>query len=96
MVDDDSVVRHSINRVLAEKGFEVGEAVSGKDALEELDYQRFDLVSNDLRMPGMDGLDMTARMKKNHPEMPVVVITGYGTEAAGLNARERLDHSDGG
>ena len=71
VVDDDSVVGHSINRVLTEQGYQVREAMSGSEALEELDHQQYDMVFTDIRMPGMDGLDMASRMKKSHPEMPV-------------------------
>ena len=81
VVDDDTVVGHSINRVLTGQGYQVQEAVSGSEALEALGHQRYDMVFTDIRMPGMDGLDMAARMKTSYPEMPVVVITGYGTEA---------------
>ena len=88
VVDDDSVVGHSINRVLTGQGYQVREAMSGSEALEELDHQRYDMVFTDIRMPGMDGLDMAARMKKSHPELPVVVITGYGTEASEKKARD--------
>lgn len=88
VVDDDSVVGQSINRVLTEQGYKVREATSGLEALEELGHQHYDMVFTDLRMPGMDGLDMASRMKKYHPEMPIVVITGYGTEASELKARE--------
>ena len=88
VVDDDAVVGHSINRVLTGQGYQVREAVSGMEALEELGHQHYDMVFTDIRMPGMDGLDMAARMKKSHPEMPVVVITGYGTEASEKKARD--------
>ena len=87
VVDDDSVVGHSINRVLSGQGYVVREAMSGLEALEELDHQQYDMVFTDLRMPGMDGLDMASRMKKSHPDMPVVVITGHGTEANEQRAR---------
>jgi len=88
VVDDDSVVGHSINRVLTGQGYQVREAVSGMEALEELGHQRYDMVFTDIRMPGMDGLDMAARMKTSYPEMPVVVITGYGTEASEKQAKD--------
>ena len=80
VVDDDAVVGHSINRVLTGQGYQVREAASGIEALEALGNQQYDMVFTDIRMPGMDGLDMASRMKKNYPEMPVVVITGYGTQ----------------
>ena len=88
VVDDDAVVGHSINRVRTEQGYQVREAMSGSEAIEELSHQRYDLVFTDLRMPGMDGLDMASRMKKTHPDLPVVVITGYGTEANEEIARD--------
>ncbi len=87
VVDDDAVVGHSINRVLSEQGYVVREAMSGPEAIEALDHQHYDMVFTDLRMPGMDGLDMASRMKKSHPELPVVVITGHGTEASEQRAR---------
>jgi DNA-binding NtrC family response regulator len=88
VVDDDSVVGHSINRVLTDQGFQVREALSGQEALEELDHQNYDMVFTDIRMPGMDGLDMTSRVKKSHPDLPVAIITGFGTEASEQQARE--------
>lgn len=88
VVDDDAVVGHSINRVLTGQGYEVRETVSGMEALEALGHQHYDMVFTDIRMPGMDGLDMASRMKKNYPEMPVVVITGYGTEASEKKATD--------
>ncbi len=88
VVDDDLAVGRSINRVLSELGYRVREAMSGSEALEELERQQYDVVFTDLRMPGMDGLEMTARVKRSHPELPVVVITGYGTEASEDRARE--------
>lgn len=88
VVDDDAVIGHSINRVLTGQGFQVREAMSGSEALEELEHRQYDMVFTDLRMPGMDGLDMASRMKKSHPEMPVVVITGYGTEQSEQRARD--------
>ena len=88
VVDDDAVVGHSINRVLTGQGYQVRETVSGMEALEELGHQRYDMVFTDIRMPGMDGLDMAARMKTSYPEMPVVVITGYGTEASEKQAKD--------
>jgi CheY-like chemotaxis protein len=88
VVDDDAVVGRSINRVLSGEGYQVRETMSGPEALEELDHHQYDLVLTDIRMPGMDGLEVTSRMKKSHPEVPVVIITGYGTEASEQKARE--------
>ena len=88
VVDDDAVVNRSINRVLSGEGYQVRETMSGSEALAELDHQQYDMVFTDIRMPGMDGLEMTSRVKKAHPEVPVVVITGFGTESNEVRARE--------
>ena len=88
VVDDDVVVGQSINRVLTGQGYQVREAMSAAEALEELGHQRYDMVFTDIKMPGMSGLDLTSRMKENYPEMPVLVITGFGTEASEAKARD--------
>ena len=88
VVDDDAVVGRSINRVLSGEGYQVRESLSGSEALEELDHQQYDLVFTDIRMPGIDGLEMAARIKVSQPNLPVLVITGYGTEAKEQKARD--------
>ncbi len=88
VIDDDAVVGRSITRVLGERGYHVRETLGGREALEELDHQHYDLVFTDLRMPGMDGLEVATRLRAAHPNLPVVVITGYGTEANERTARE--------
>ena len=88
VVDDDAVVNRSINRVLSGEGYQVRETMSGSEALAELDHQQYDMVFTDIRMPGMDGLEVTSRVKKAHPDVPVVIITGFGTEANESRARE--------
>jgi DNA-binding NtrC family response regulator len=80
VIDDDAVVGRSFDRVLSEKGYEVSTALSGEEALETINETNFDVVFTDIKMPGMDGLEVTKRIKARCPWTPVVVITGYGTE----------------
>ena len=80
VIDDDAVVGRSFDRVLSDKGYEVSTALSGEEALDTMDNTDFDLVFTDIKMPGMDGLEVTERIKARCPWTPVVVITGYGTE----------------
>jgi len=80
VIDDDAVVGRSFNRVLSDKGYEVSTAMSGEEALDTMNESDFDVVFTDIKMPGMDGLEVTERIKARCPWTPVVVITGYGTE----------------
>jgi CheY-like chemotaxis protein len=87
VVDDDPVVGKSFNRVLSGKGYVVVTAGDGYDALEKLQAERYDMVFTDLRMPGLDGLEVAERVRARQPWMPVVIVTGYGTRASEERAR---------
>lgn len=87
VIDDDAVVGQSFDRVLSPQGFQVSTALSGEEALLKLDDKAYDLVFTDIRMPGMDGLEVAERIMERCPWTPVVVITGYGTEANEARAR---------
>ena len=80
VIDDDAVVGRSFDRVLSEKGYDVSTVLSGEEAMETMEDTNFDVVFTDIKMPGMDGLEVTERIKARCPWTPVVVITGYGTE----------------
>ena len=80
VIDDDAVVGRSFDRVLSDKGYDVSTAQSGEEALQTMNDSEFDVVFTDIKMPGMDGLEVTERIKERCPWTPVVVITGYGTD----------------
>lgn len=88
VVDDDEVVGRSIDRTLTEQGCTVRESRDGKEALQEFTNREYDLVFTDIRMPGMDGLEVASLMKRMKPGVPVVVITGYGSESNEMRAQE--------
>jgi DNA-binding NtrC family response regulator len=81
VVDDDPVVGTSFNRVLTNKGYAVITAHNAAEALEQMRREEVDLVFTDIRMPGMDGLQLAEAVKARRPWTPVVIVTGYGTEA---------------
>jgi CheY-like chemotaxis protein len=87
VVDDDPVVGASFNRVLSGKGYIVVSAENGAQALEKLQAEKFDAVFTDLRMPGMDGLQVAERVRAAQPWTPVVIVTGYGSPASEARAR---------
>lgn len=75
VVDDNPINLTVTGEFLKKWGAAVQTATSGELALEILDRERFDLVFMDLRMPGMDGLETTRRLKKKFPKLPVVALT---------------------
>lgn len=80
VIDDDAVVGRSFDRVLSKKGYEVSTALTGEEGLKDIEGKKYDVVFTDIKMPGMDGLEVAERIKAACPWTPVVVITGYGTE----------------
>ena len=87
VVDDDPVVGKSFNRVLSGKGYIVVTAEDGYDALTKLQNETYDAVFTDLRMPGMNGLEVAERVKARQPWTPVVIVTGYGSRTSEERAR---------
>jgi CheY-like chemotaxis protein len=88
VVDDDPVVGKSFDRVLSEKGYAVSTVPNGQDALDKLASDDYDVVYTDIRMPGIDGIEVAERVKQKRPWVPVVIITGYGTTANEAKAKE--------
>jgi DNA-binding NtrC family response regulator len=80
VIDDDAVVGRSFDRVLSDKGYAVDTAMNGEEALKDIEAHDYDVVFTDIRMPGMDGLEVAEQIKARCPWTPIVVITGYGTE----------------
>lgn len=87
VVDDDPVVARSIDRVLSTKGYAVITARDGPEALAKLAQGSYDAVFTDIRMPGMDGLEVAKRIRETQPWLPVVIVTGYGSPASEARAQ---------
>jgi CheY-like chemotaxis protein len=87
VVDDDPVVGKSFDRVLSEKGYTVSSVPNGSDALDKLGREDYDVVFTDIRMPGMDGIEVAEQIKARRPWIPVVIVTGYGTAADETRAK---------
>ena len=78
LVDDEDLVRASTAHMLSELGYTVVEARSADEALKLADAgSRFDLMVSDYLMPGTNGADVARAMKSLHPELPVLIISGY-------------------
>jgi len=86
VADDDAGMRESLARVLRREGFTVVPAEDGTAALEALRRTRVDLLVADLRMPGLDGLELLRAAKLVAPETEIVVISGHGTVEEAVEA----------
>jgi CheY-like chemotaxis protein len=87
VVDDDPVIGKSFDRVLSGKGYAVINAASGEAALAKLAAEDYDLVVTDIKMPGMSGLEVAESVRAKQPWMPVVIITGYGSDESEARAK---------
>jgi CheY-like chemotaxis protein len=88
VVDDDPVVGKSFDRVLSqEKGYVVITAHNAAEALEKMREQEYDVVFTDIKMPGMDGVELAETVKARRPWTPVVIVTGYGSVANEMRAK---------
>jgi len=86
VVDDEMIVRESFYHWFNKYGHETETAASGDEALEKLERRRFDLLFVDIKMPGMDGLELLDHIKARYPETFVVIITAYGSIESAVKA----------
>ena len=86
VVDDEQAVRDLLAKTLETADYEVDTAPDGATAIEYLKSNGYDLLVTDLRMPGMDGLSVIREGRRKSADMPVIVITGYSSEASAIEA----------
>lgn len=80
IVDDDTQVRQIVKIFLTRQGYEVDEVDNGADALWAIERNKPDLVLLDIGMPGISGLAVLQRVKKKHPDLKVIMLTGLNQE----------------
>jgi len=79
MVDDEASIRLTLGTMLQRAGYEVTSAEHGAQAIDCLEHQTFDLLLVDLKMPGMDGMQVVAAALQRQPDLAVIVLTGHGS-----------------
>lgn len=95
LVDDRVEFLNTLMERMRSRGYQAVGAGSGAEALEAVAGQSFDVVVLDMVMPVMDGIETLRRLRQAAPEVPVIVLTGYGTsedvaQALALGARDYL------
>ncbi|MGB8496263.1 MAG: sigma-54 dependent transcriptional regulator [Candidatus Acidiferrum sp.] len=86
VVDDELIVRDSLDKWFREEGYDVTVAESAQDALTKMAAKRFDLALVDIKMPGIDGVELQRRMREIDPEMLVIIMTGYASVETAIAA----------
>jgi two-component system response regulator AtoC len=86
VVDDEPMIVTLLATILRERGWDVTEARSGTDGIDQLDRVRFDVILTDLVMPGESGIDLLRSAKEIHPDVEVILMTGYATADTAIEA----------
>ena len=86
VADDDAAIRSLLKDFLEEEGFKVTEATSGQEALASLQEGSHDLVLLDVRLPGMTGLDVLKQLREKEGEVPVILVTAFGSPNIAIQA----------
>ncbi|MGD0522627.1 MAG: sigma-54 dependent transcriptional regulator [Terracidiphilus sp.] len=79
VIDDEAGIRESLEVLLSLEGYAVRVAADGEEGLRILDLESLDLVLLDLALPGQSGLELLPQIKERQPDLPVIMITAYGT-----------------
>ncbi|CAN5447757.1 hypothetical protein BH23ACI1_BH23ACI1_08510 [soil metagenome] len=86
VVDDEANIRDLLSKTLALAEYDVDLAPDGRTALERLRMVPYDLLITDLKMPGVDGLAVIREARRMKPDIPVIIVTGFSTEASAIEA----------
>ncbi len=89
VVDDEEAICESLAAWLTKDGYRVITAASGEEALACMDRRLFDIYLVDVRMPGMDGIELLTRIKERQPEALIIIITAHGTIGTAVDAMKR-------
>jgi len=89
VVDDSEGTRSLCSKILEKEGYVTDTAADGAEALEKIKSEPYDLILTDLMMPHMDGLELLEHAQKEHPGVPVIIITAYASVATAVEAMKK-------
>lgn len=86
IIDDEKAIRRSLRDILEYEKFTVEEAENGKDALQKIEKESYDLFLCDIKMPGMDGIEVLEKIMEKFSDVPVIMISGHGNIETAVEA----------
>lgn len=89
VVDDEMIVCESCQRILEEEGYDIDIALSGTEAFQKMKENPFDIVITDLKMPGIDGMEVLQTLRRDYPDVIVIMITGFSTVETAVEAMKQ-------
>src|SRR5690625_7471599 len=89
ITDDEKSIRNALREILEFEDYRILEAENGETALDIISEQPVDLIILDIKMKGMDGMEVLSRLKENQSEVPVIMISGHG-KIGRASCRERV------
>ncbi|MEW5910757.1 MAG: sigma-54 dependent transcriptional regulator, partial [Thermodesulfobacteriota bacterium] len=89
IVDDELIARENLDHILRKEGYETVTVENGISAVQEIEKSDFDLVITDLKMQGVDGIQVLEKAKKINPDTEVILITGYATVVTAVDAMQK-------
>jgi CheY-like chemotaxis protein len=93
-VDDHEVLARLSCEILEMQGYRAVSAYDGQDALHKFTRGDFDMVVTDFRMNGMNGVELARKLHEHKPDVPVIIVTGYGPVDGGKDIAACLDKED--
>src|SRR5512142_607629 len=89
IAEDEDITRKHLLHALKSEGYEAVGVRDGAEAMTHITREYFDVLITDVRMPGMSGIELLEKVKENYPGMEVMVVTGYGSIDAAVDAMKK-------
>lgn len=86
IIDDEERLRKLLSRIMQLEGYEVFEAATAKDGLKKLEQETIEVIISDVKLPDINGIELTKKIKANWPATEIIVLTAYGTISDGVKA----------
>ena len=91
LVEDDANVASGLKKILLSQGYSVSALLRGDEGLQRGLEEPFDVVITDMKLPGLDGLELVKKLHHEKPKLPIVLITAHGSTETAIEATTLVD-----